>query len=117
MVVSDSSGNLVMSKLLIAFTQWFREHSTAYGEILKFHEGFPHLLLYAFLQHVINGGGRVHREPCYGNKRPDLDIQWKDQRFVIELKIKRSEEVRVRGLEQLAQYLTTATMLKGIYFG
>ncbi len=101
----DSSGNLIMSKLLLAFTQWFREHATAYGEILKFHEGFPHLLLYAFLQRVINGGGRVHREPCYGKKRPDLDVQWKDQRFVIELKIKRSEETRVKGLEQLAEYL------------
>ena len=109
----DSSGKLSMTKLLLAFTQWFREHATAYGEILKFHEGFPHLLLYAFLQRIINGGGQVHREPCYGNKRPDLDILWKQQRFIIELKIKRSEETRVKGLEQLAQYLDYCDSAEG----
>lgn len=49
-------------KLLAAFQQLFREHS----------EAWPQLLLQAFLQRIINGGGRMNREYGLGRKRTDF---------------------------------------------
>jgi hypothetical protein len=51
----------------------------------------------AFLQRIINGGGRINREYALGRKRTDLFIEWpidevagfngEVQRVVIEIKI------------------------------
>ncbi len=101
----DSQGKLITSKLMEAFTQFFREHSESFSSKIQYNESFPHLLLMAFLQKVVNGGGRIHREYAVGRKRLDLFIQWKHQRIVIELKIKYGEETLSKGLEQTADYI------------
>ncbi len=97
----DNDGNLNMSKLLEAFTQFFREHSQALPE---YRESMPHLLLMAFLQRIINGGGTILREYALGRKRVDLVILWKKQKFVIEMKIRYSEDTLAKGLEQTSDY-------------
>ncbi len=43
---------------------------------IEYKEAGPHLLLQAFLQRIINGGGRIHREYALGRKRTDLFIEW-----------------------------------------
>ena len=88
---------LDMPKLLSAFQQFFREHSDAWMEGFNFKEAGPHLLMQAFLQRIINGGGRINREYGLGLKRTDLFIEWPIdeaqgfygpvQRIVIELKL------------------------------
>jgi len=45
------------------------------------------LLLMAFLQRIINGGGRIEREMATGNGRTDLVIFWKTQVITIEIKM------------------------------
>ena len=107
---------LDMSKLLTAFQQFFREHSDVWLQGLPYKEAGPHLLLQAFLQRIINGGGRIHREYALGRKRTDLFIEWPVdeaqgfygdmQRIVIELKILRSnlDETIKKGLEQTVGY-------------
>ncbi len=101
----DSFGKLDMNKLLSAFTQFFRENSQVWSQHVRYQESFPHLLLMAFLQRIINGGGTIHREYSLGTKRVDLFVTWKDQKFVIELKIKYGEDTLKHGLKQTAEYI------------
>ncbi len=109
----DHSGMLNMQMLLLAFTQFFRENadvliSNTSAETAKtvYKESFPHLLLMAFLQRVINGGGTIRREYAIGTKRVDLYIEWKKKyTYILELKIKRGEDTLRQGLEQLAKYI------------
>ena len=84
-------GRLDMPKLLEAFQQFFRENSEAWLEGFNYREAGPQLLLQAFLQRIINGGGRVDREYGLGRRRTDLLVLWNHaagvQRVVIELKL------------------------------
>ncbi|MFH0924181.1 MAG: ATP-binding protein [bacterium] len=87
----DSNGRLDMEKLLSSFQEFFREHSESWVERFQYKEAGPQLLLQAFLQRIINGGGRVDREYGLGRKRTDLFLIWpyKEgvQKVVIELKV------------------------------
>ena len=77
----------------------------------------------AFLQRIINGGGKIHREYALGRKRVDLLIEFaysaeatkaeNKQRIVIELKIKRGEKTIPEGLEQTAAYMDTNNATEG----
>lgn len=108
--------HLDMPKLLRAFQQFFRENADAWIERFDYKEAGPQLLLQAFLQRIINGGGRINREYGLGRKRTDLFIEWpvneeqgfygEVQRFVLELKIlyKSLEATVAAGLEQTAGY-------------
>ncbi|TAN53273.1 MAG: ATP-binding protein [Methylococcaceae bacterium] len=103
-------------KLLTAFQQFFREHVDAWLERFDYKEAGPQLLLQAFLQRVVNGGGRVNREYGLGRRRTDLFLEWPldetqgyhgpVQRVVIELKLlhKSLEQTLAQGLEQTADY-------------
>ncbi len=99
-------GRLDMDKLLAAFQQFFREHSESWVERFAYKEAGPQLLLQAFLQRIINGGGRVEREYGLGRGRTDLLLIWPypdgEQRSVIELKVRRGtlEKTLQAGLEQ-----------------
>ena len=67
---------LDMNKLIAAFQQFFREHSDAWMEKFDYKEAGPQLLLQAFLQRIVNGGGRVNREYGLGRRRTDLFVEW-----------------------------------------
>lgn len=102
-----ADGSLDMCKLLHAFTQFYRENSPIWLEQFDYKESGPHLLLMAFLQRVINGGGKIYREYALGRKRVDLLLEWppSGQRIVIELKIRRSDATMTEGLAQTAEYM------------
>jgi hypothetical protein len=84
-------GRLDLPKLLDAFQQFFREHSESWVERFDYKEAGPQLLLQAFLQRIVNAGGRVEREYGLGRRRTDLLVVWSYpdgvQRAVIELKV------------------------------
>jgi hypothetical protein len=107
----DQNGRLDMQKLMKAFQLFFREHSEIWMERFDYKEAGPQLLLQAFLQRIINAGGRVEREYGLGKKRTDLMVLWKHaagvQRVVIELKIKYGtlEKTIEEGLEQTSEYM------------
>jgi len=69
-------GRLDLPKLLAAFQQFFREHSDSWIQRFDYQEAGPQLLLQAFLQRIVNGGGRVEREYGLGRKRTDLLVLW-----------------------------------------
>ena len=125
----DPDGRLNFHKLLEAFQQFFRENSESWLERFDYKEAGPQLLMQAFLQRIINGGGRISREYGLGRRRTDLAIEWPlqrlpssseggtegegesdwhgpIQRIVIELKLLRGslDSVIKKGLEQTAAY-------------
>ena len=109
-----ANGRLDMEKLLAAFQQFYREHSEHWLAGMEYREAGPQLLMQAFLQRIVNGGGRVEREYGLGRRRTDLLVVWPYpggvQRVVIELKVRYGELERVLadGLEQTWTYLDTS---------
>ncbi len=55
---------------------FFRENSEHWVERFDYKEAGPQLLLQAFLQRIVNGGGRVEREYELGGMRTDILITW-----------------------------------------
>ena len=112
----DAAGGLDMDRLLAAFQTFFREHSEHWVERFEYREAGPQLLLQAFLQRVVNGGGRIEREYGLGRGRTDLLVFWPRavaqgrnaaaDRIVIECKVLRRglERTIAEGLEQTAAY-------------
>jgi hypothetical protein len=107
---------LDMAKLLTAFQQFFRENADAWIQQFDYKEAGPQLLLQAFLQRIVNGGGRISREYGLGLRRTDLYLEWPVdeaqgytgpvQRVVLELKLLRYslEKTLADGLTQTADY-------------
>src|SRR5260221_6309158 len=103
-----------MHKMLSEFKQFYRENSDVSAEELLYKESGPHLLLMAYLQRIVNGGGRVHRECALGKGRVDLLVEFKNQSIVLELKLYRSSQKTVQeGLEQTAEYMMTKGATEG----
>ena len=107
----DSEGSLDMENLMRAFQTFFRQNSEFWIQRFKYKEAGPQLLLQAFLQRIVNGGGRIEREYSLGRGCTDLLVVWprdgKEQRLVIECKILRDGlEGTIRaGLAQIAGYM------------
>ncbi len=117
--IRPEDGSLDMVKLLTAFQQFFREHSEHWLERFDYKEAGPQLLLQAFLQRIVNGGGRVEREYGLGRRRTDLLVIWpypgETQKFVIELKLLHGslERTLTRGLEQTRAYMDRCDAAEG----
>jgi len=107
----EENGRLDLHKLLAAFQQFFREHSEHWVERFDYKEAGPQLLMQAFLQRIVNGGGRVAREYGLGRRRTDLALFWPyeegTQTAVIELKLWRKslKQTIKQGLTQTADYM------------
>ena len=106
-----ADGSLDMDSLLREFQRFWRKNSEIWEQKADYTEAFPHLLLTAFLQRILNGGGRVERECAAGRGRIDLAIEYYKQWHIIEIKLVRShdapDEVRREGLEQISRYRDT----------
>ena len=106
-----ATGGLDVVELLTAFQTFFREHSEHWVERFQYREAGPQLLLQAFLQRIVNSGGRIEREYGLGRGRTDLLIIWSQgegtRKFVIECKLLRKslEQTVAEGLEQTAEYM------------
>ena len=111
----DAAGNLRLTELLAAFQEFFREHSEHWIERFQYREAGPQLLLQAFLQRIVNSGGRIEREYGLGRMRTDLLIVQPaaaaapsgTRKMVIECKLlHRSLDQTIReGLSQTRAYM------------
>lgn len=106
-------GSLDVKKLFEAFTQFYRENSEIWLEKFAYKESGPHLLLMAFLQRVVNGGGKVHREYALGRGRVDLLIEFRLKKIVVEIKLLRSSKTLEQGLTQTAKYMRQSHASEG----
>jgi hypothetical protein len=101
----NPDGSLDMDKLFREFQKFYRKNSEHWLGRFQYKEAGHQLLLMAFLQRIVNGGGRIEREMAVGNGRTDLAAFWKDRVFAIEMKIKRDSSTREEGLDQLCAYM------------
>ena len=94
----DAKGKLDGVKLLEAFRAYFRENAEHCAERFGSKEAGPQLLLQAFLQRVVNGGGRLEWEYGLVRRRTHLLILWPEgggadptrvNKHVIECKVVR----------------------------
>jgi hypothetical protein len=127
---------LDMDKLMKAFQEFFQEHSAHWLERFQYKEAGPQLLLQAFLQRIINSGGRIEREYGLGRQRVDLLVLWPleteeaavqagraawtrwqgpVQKVVVELKVlhKSLEQTIAKGLDQTRTYMDTCGTTDG----
>ncbi|MEW6709019.1 MAG: AAA family ATPase [Candidatus Riflebacteria bacterium] len=104
-------GSLDYAALFTEFQAFWRRNSDAWESKMEYVEAFPHLLVMAFLQRVINGGGRIEREYAAGRGRVDLAVEWHGIWAVIEIKLvhpQDSLETTIEeGLKQTARYRDT----------
>lgn len=96
----NPDGTLAMANLLREFQSFWREHSDVWETKADYTEVFPHLLLMAFLQRVLNGGGQILREYAAGRGRMDLFVQYGGQGTIIEIKLVKANKGRQRTLEE-----------------
>ncbi|MBI4603666.1 MAG: AAA family ATPase [Planctomycetes bacterium] len=122
----EADGRLDVVKLLGEFQDFFRQHGEMWLERYDYKEAGPHLVLYAWLQRVVNGAwshGHLTRESAIGTGRADLLIEWpashdprlrrwpipagvRVQKEALEVKVRAGEDPERKGLEELGQYLS-----------
>jgi hypothetical protein len=98
-------GVIDMDYLLKDFQAFWRENAAIWHEVYDYKEAAPHLVLQAFLQRVINGGGQIHREMAAETRRVDLCVEYMRHRYPIELKLRYGDGTRADGIKQLAAYM------------
>ena len=125
----DDAGRLDMTKLLTAFRTFFAEHAEHWlGRFDNYPEAAPQLILQAYLQRIVNGGGRIEREYGLGRGRTDLLVLWPREagqpsdlweRFVIECKVLRDSDRKslastvAQGIEQTSGYMAQCGAAEG----
>jgi hypothetical protein len=101
-------GTLDMDNLLHEFQAFWQTNSAEWEEMSGYTEAFPHLLLMAFLQRVINGQGHIEREYAAGRSRMDLAVQYNGKWDIIEIKLQRNgqtfESRKEAGIRQILRY-------------
>jgi len=112
-----ADGRLDVPKLMAAWQEFWREDGHLAAEGFTYKESGPHLMLMAFLQRVVNGGGRIEREYALGKRALDLLITWGagdlTQRIALELKVWRHPNTEAKGLAQLGAYLDALGLDEG----
>ena len=80
-------GKLDMPALMSAFQDFWRENATPESFVSQnFHEAYPHFVLQAFLQRVVNGGGQIIREMAIGRGCLDLGVKFGTETYSVEIK-------------------------------
>jgi hypothetical protein len=100
----DTNGTLNIDKLIKGFLQFWLEHGEVLLRGMPYQEAAPHLSFMAYLQRIVNSGGRIEREFAIGTGRADLVVEYGGRRDVIEIKLARAYKALERGLEQVAGY-------------
>ncbi len=120
-----ADGSFDMDVLLREFAAFWIEQGDVLVEGATYREASAQLVLMAFLQRVVNGGGRVTREYGAGRKRLDLLIEWpitdasgkrRVQREAVECKVWRDgkKDPLAEGLDQLEGYLDRVGLERGV---
>ncbi len=118
-------GRLDMERVLREFADFWREHGDILADGMSYHEVAAQLVIMAWLQRVVNGGGYVDREYGIGRGRIDLLVRWPYdspegervwQRTAIELKVWASgrPDPLAKGLQQIDGYLSGLGLDTGV---
>ncbi|MDR0815106.1 MAG: AAA-like domain-containing protein [Bacteroidales bacterium] len=107
------NGRIDMTYLLQDFQSFWSENSEIWIERYQYKEAAPHLILQAFLQRVVNGGGRIIREFAAGRRRLDLCVMFEGQKYPVELKVRYSAKTEENSMEQIIGYMDTLGVKEG----
>lgn len=106
------SGKLNMEKVLLKFQEFMYEQYREEEE--HFYETNGRLIFLAYLKPILNGKGFSFVEPqTRQNKRMDVVITYGNEKFIVELKIWNGEAYRLKGIEQLTQYIEEQGVKEG----
>ena len=110
----DAAGVVDLRKLLAAFATFYSEHAEHWlRRFNEYGEAASQLILQAYLQRIVNGGGRIEREYGLGRGRTDLLVLWPGEagqpydlwrRFVIECKVLRDSDPLELGSHHRARH-------------
>ena len=117
-------GRLAFNRMLASFCRFWREHGEALVGAVPYAEVAPQVVLLAFMQRIVNGGGYIDREYGVGRGRIDVlvrfpyrkpDGQPATQRRALELKVwrKGQKDPLAKGLTQLDGYLARLGLRRG----
>ncbi len=106
-------GRLDMLKLMTSWQEFWREDGHLAAAGFSYKEAGPHLMLMAYLQRIVNGGGTIEREYALGRGALDLLVTFGGERHAIELKLRRDTRTLKRAQEQLLGYLDEAGLSEG----
>ena len=105
---ATAAGDLDIDALMKEFQLFWRRHADVWEAKADYTEAFPHLLLMAFLQRVLNGGARTEREYAAGRGRIDIAIFWKQSCHIFEIKLVHPQDgyetTLAEGKAQIARY-------------
>lgn len=103
---------LDMEKLLSKFQEFMYAEYREEDE--HFYETNGRLIFLAYLKPILNGKGFSFVEPqTRQNKRMDIVITYGGEKHIVELKIWNGEAYRLKGIEQLTQYMKEQQVEKG----
>jgi hypothetical protein len=104
---------LDMNSLLKEFQTYWRNNSGFLPDPYDYAEASAHIILFAFLQRVLNGGAKfVSREHALGSYRVDICISYKGNFYPIELKLKDHQKLD-ESLEQIWKYVEISGAAEG----
>ena len=107
-----TGGRLDMDLVLEKFVEYFNEIYDASDE--KYIEKYGRKFFLLYLKPIINGTGNYYLEAqTLDAGRTDVVVDYRGERFVIEMKIWRGKEYNERGEEQLKGYLEYFHQKKG----
>ena len=110
------NGRLDLEKILCKFQEVIKEKYSS-DDVWKsdeFLENELRMMFLIFLKPIINGMGFAFKEVQTGaEKRLDIIVVFKDEKFVIELKIWRGDEAHQKGIQQLKRYMQAESVNKG----
>jgi len=102
-----------MDYLLRDFQAFWRENSDIWQKKYDYREAAPQLVLQAFLQRVLNGGGEIIREFAAGTGRADICVIYLQKKYPIEMKIRYGDSTYDTGVKQILGYMDTLGCDKG----
>ena len=105
---------LDMTGLMAAFQQFWRENASESAVPYQYREAYPHLVLQAFLQRVINGGGQIAREMALGSERLDRGVHFRGAVYAVEVKkLALYEKSREKAHAQVSKYMDRLGVAEG----
>lgn len=107
-----TDGYLNMKRILEKFVLHFHDIYGSCGEKFLEEEGRQYFLLY--LRPIINGVGNYYIESRTRDlRRTDVIVDYRDEQYIIEMKIWHGDEYNTRGEKQLLNYLDDYHINKG----
>ena len=108
----NDDGTLNLEGVLLRFQQFMKEQYSK--KDIMFLEREWRIVFLAFLKPIINGHGYDFKEvETIDEKRMDIVVTFKEQKYVIELKIWRGAKYHKKGLDKLNLYLEGQSLTKG----